>query len=138
MLLEIGSLPLVTSVKLGGEPGDKPTNIKVYANVKADFVTPPKSRQPKVCCSKQLPTQLDAARALLANLHKSGKGGYAEELAAAAAAAAKAEPAAGSGARLHCCLAMVASRLPASCGLLAIPFQGRVAARTRATATSRC
>ena len=101
VLLEIESLPLVTSVKLGGEPNDKPNNIKVYANVKAEFVTPPKSKQPKVCCSKQLPTQLDAARALLANLRKSEKGGYAEELAAAAAAAMEAAAAGGSSTTEH-------------------------------------
>ena len=96
VLLEIASLPLVTSVKLSGEPGDKPTNIKVRANVKAEFVALPKSRQPSVCLSQERPTQLEAARGLLEKLRSSDKGGYAQELAAAAAAAAEAPADAGS------------------------------------------
>ena len=88
MLLELEALPLVTSVKLEGQPNDKPTNIKVHANLKAEFVAPPKSCQPKVCLSKERPTQLEAARALLSKLRSNEKGGYAAELAAAAAAAA--------------------------------------------------
>jgi hypothetical protein len=102
VLLEIAALPLVTPpVKLIGEPGDKPTNIKVRANVKAEFVALPKSRQPAVCLSKERPAQLEAARALLEKLRSSDKGGYAEELAAAAAAAAAAADA-GSGTRFPC------------------------------------
>ena len=96
VLLEIESLPLVNPpVKLSGEPGDKPTNIKVYANLKAEFVELPKSRQPKVCSSMQRPTHLDMARALLQKLYSSDKGGYAEELVAAANATAKAAACAG-------------------------------------------
>ena len=51
VLLEIHLLPLVNSVAPIGEPGDKPTNIKVYANVKAEFVAAPKSRQPALSSS---------------------------------------------------------------------------------------
>ena len=94
VLLEIGSLPLVIPpVKLIGDPNDKPTNIKVRANVKAEFVASPKNTQPCVCLSKERPTQLAAARGLLQKLRSSDKGGYAVELAAATAAA---EGAAGS------------------------------------------
>ena len=85
----IDALPLVNSVALVGQPGDKLTNIKVRANLDAEFVVDPKKkRRPAVCLSKERPTQLHAARALLATLRSSEKGGYAEELAAAEAAAA--------------------------------------------------
>jgi hypothetical protein len=88
VFLEIDSLPLVNSVAPVGQPGDKLTNIKVRANLNGEFVDPKKNRRPAFCLSKERPTQLHAARALLAMLRSSEKGGYAEELAAAEAAAA--------------------------------------------------
>ena len=95
MLLKIDALPLVNSVALVGDPGDKLTNIKVRANLDAEFVPDKNKRHPAICLSKERPTQLDAARALLEKLQSSEKGGYAQEL-AAAAAAAPADAAAGS------------------------------------------
>ena len=95
VLHDIEALPLVTSTALIGDISDKPTNIKVRANLKSEFVEVASRRQPVVCCSKQRPTQLDAARALLAKLKSADKGGYASELAAATSAAASAMDAAG-------------------------------------------